>query len=485
MLDASVQARRTGALRLLVVIGLGLAACDQPPLEPVAAGPDLMPRFLTTAPVYPFSVAVTAGGQPVEGAIFRLTHSTGFTITSGKTDAAGVATVNAPRADYCVTVRVVPVSIMAEPVVAPAVIPPTLAGELSGLRKNLAPVTVDRFGNGVAFSPAVFQDCLANGPTKHSGNSTSLSVALPEAARYTLPLRGPDGQSLFAGNPGLQQIVGYAVTPVQTRHLAPEYMFSNDGAFFDGFLQSVSGQSRPADASAVVNLEFGVAPGSPVQIEYQQSVTQGGRTINFTATLKEFMAGAAGPHTLDALIAEPLYCSQHDVAFPGYTRFFSANFGYMADANPAIDANSTDLRTLLVSNLTVVPLELVVRLNESYTVSFREDPTSGGRTTSELSFACGADSCQRTGTKSPGGSGHVHFDFYRKLDANTAKATIFLTGVRNSSSVSWQAKASSNEAVPPASKSNTTSAFIAVPKPSSTTCLVQDSNDDKFFLGRG
>jgi hypothetical protein len=159
----------------------------------------------------------------------------------------------------------------------------------------------------------------------------------------------------------------------------------------------------------------------------------------------------------------------------------------MADPRD-VDPEGTDFSRVLLPNLTVTPLEVVVNGNQSFVASWREDLPGGGRNSSDLSFACVNGLCETTDQKTSGGSGHFVFAFYRPLPLvgpTSAKATFFLTGLQsNHTTVTFNIKAG-GETIPLASKKNTTSAFTLIPKPTDLTrCPVEDSNDDKFWMGR-
>lgn len=475
-------------LRVRSVLVLGIIAAGACERQPTALNPgDLSPRFAPGSDI-PFTINVKdQSGVPVGNAFVRLVNGA-LTSTDLITNSNGTATVSLASGDYCVSVRMTPPSIMLEPVIAPAVIPPTLSDEVNGppLRTDVAPVLFNKFGQ-TGFTASGWRDCLSRPPTKHLGGGTTLDAVLPPSAQYTLPLVAPDGQSLFQITDGLLQVVGYAFTPVSTRQLATGFTFPHDANFVDGFLQFVSVADRPSNPADVKALKFGVTAGEPFQVEFQQSVfdpaTQ--RTINLTATLAAQTADLAGSdNLLDLLVAEPLYCRQDYVLYPRLTKFVSSNVGFMADANPAVQPGSTDLTVLLIPNRTVVAMELVVKGGDSYGVTFREDLSSSSRLVTDVSFTCdAAGNCSGATVKYSGGSGHVLFPFFRALGDGSAKATFFLTGLTDPNlAVTWAAK-SSGEGIPLASKKNASAAFTTIAKVTGSSCPVQDSNDDKVFMG--
>lgn len=470
---------------------IAVVACERHPIE---AGPDAVsPQFAPGSPA-PFAVFVKdQAGVAVEKAYVRLVDAAGKS-TNLITDAGGAATTSlATGGDYCVSVRMTPQSIMLEPVIAPAQIPTDLSADVNGvppdnpaLRTDVAPVLFNKFGQ-TNFSAGAWRDCLSRPPTKHNGSGTTLQVVLPPSAQYTLPLAAPDGRSLFLITDGLEQVAGYAVTPVSTRNLTGEYQFPNDAKFRDGFLQFVSVADRPDVPAELKTLKFGVTPLEPFQVEFQQSVRDArtGRIINLTATLKTQTAAAAGSdNELDLLVAEPLYCRQDYVEYRNLTKFISSNAGFMADANPDIGPGVKNLTAPLIPNRTVVAMELVVKGGDAYTVTFREDLSTSSRLVTDVSFSCNAaGDCSAGTVKYSGSSGHILFPFFRSLGDGTGKATFFLTGLSDpNAQVSWAAKAT-GEALPVASKKNASAAFTPIAEVRASSCPIQDSNDDKFFMG--
>jgi hypothetical protein len=429
----------------------------------------------------PFTIVVKDGsGGNVQGAVARLVDADGNVITLAPTGANGTQTSNALTGDYCVTVRLAPPSALAEPIIVPAAIPAGLAAELP-LRTDVAPVVVTKTGFA-SWTASGLVNCLNTTPTKHNGSGTTIHVVLPASARLQMNLVGPDGQSLFDQHPNLTEVVGYFVSAVNTASKRPGNV-SFDPDLEDGFLQFVSRSARPVSGPADPLL-FGLAPNQSGNVEVQHSTVASGRTLNYTATLP-FTAGAGGTLTVlqEQLFAEPLFCNQQFATFPQLDEIQSVNVGFMAD--PRVIANNLDLTRVLLPNLTVSPMELVVSLGEEYTVTYREDQAGGSRLTSDITFLCSATSCQTTGQKTSGGSGHIIFAFYRTIDANTAKATLFLTGLAaNSARLTYSVKAKgTGEAIPIPSKKNAFAAETLINKPAGTSCPVQDSNDDKFFMG--
>jgi hypothetical protein len=380
---------------------------------------------------------------------------------------------------------------MAEPVIVPDDVPAGLAAQLP-LATDVGPVLFTKFGPE-PWTGTGMASCLTQMPTKHNGSSTTLEVALPPAAEYVLRLVGPDGLSLFDSNPNLQTVVGYAVTNFATNRRPGGFTFDTD--LENGFLQFVALAERPATPGVIPVLNYGFAIGQPVQIEFQQSslidVTIGStteqRVLNFTATLPTFTAVAGtDPLDLGQLIAEPLYCNQQFETFPKLKSFVSVNAGFMAEAN-LIDPGETTLTPLLLPRLDVIPVELVVKGDDQFTVSFREDLLGGSRNTSDLVFSCVNGLCATQSQKTSGGSGHYIVSFFRTLSASekTAKATLFLTGLTDPNDrVTYSAKGKgTGESIPVPSRKNTFASETRVQKPANPFCPVQDSNDDKFFIG--
>jgi hypothetical protein len=455
------------------------AACDNGPTDLRSPGfePQMAPGGSTS--LAPLTVHVTDGtGANVAGAFVRVVAAAGLRTDLPLTDVNGNATATLPTGDYCVSVRLTPPSAMAEPVIVPDDVSAGMASELPK-RTDLAPMVVTKNG-AAAFTATGWADCLSKAPTKHNGSSTTIDVVMTPSAFFSLSLLGPNGQSLFQTNPNLDVIAGYAITAVPTGSRRPAG-FSFDPDLKDGFLQFVDLVARGPSPR---DLAFGVAPNQAFQVEFQQSSTIDGRTVNYTGTIHVDGGPAGDNGTLGELIAEPLYCNQTYQTYPTLTSFASINFGYMADPR-AIVPGTSDLTRVLLPNLTVIPMEIVLAGNQSYTASFREDLVGGSRLTTDLSFTCTADSCTETSQKTSGGSGHIIFAFFRPLSATgKIKATLFLTGLTaDNDVVTFAVKAAgTGEGVPQSSKKNATAAFVAISKPAGTSCPVRNSNDDKWFV---
>jgi hypothetical protein len=499
---SSKVGRRSGWPSMFVVAALAVVgACDRTDYQ--TAPDDLAPQFAPGDPA-PFTVVVKdLSGAAVKGAIVRVIDKQGnpYDLEAADPGPLGTYTDVIPTADYCASVRILPVSASLEPVIVPDQIPATLADDLVGLRPDLSPMLLTKTSSET-WSSRGWADCLNKVPTKHTGVGTTIQVVMSPAAVFQVELVGPDGAPLFE-NTNIPAVVGWAVSPVNDRRPGFENIHEK---LVDGFLQSVSMVESPTDPAL---LSFGLAPKQSFQIEFQQTALKNGRDLNFTATLKgsakdPLVSGNAGTTTplQQPLVAEPLYCNQTQTFFPQLVRFHSVNYGYMAEADiipPFTTIENSDdqvtpehLKVLLVpsgaaagSPLNAVPMELVVGGADSYTVSFREDLPGGGRNSTDLSFTCTNAHCVETSQKTSGGSQQLVAAFFRPHDlSGFAKASLFLTGLTaNHTSVTFSVKAvGTGESIPLADKGKgkTQAAFIQVPKPTSQ-CAVEDSNDDKIF----
>lgn len=483
------QSRSTGT-SLLVGLAV-LAACEQPPTDPIN---DLEPRMASVALTSPFTIRVLDGpkGNPVQGAVARLIDGAGNALTLPPTGADGVASINALEDSYCVSVRMAPPSAMELSVIAPASVPAELANELP-LRSDLAPVLL--LAKGVAtWTAGGWLECLTNPPVDHGGKGTSRDVALPPSYQAQLELLGPGGQPLSGA--GLTQVVGYAVSPVNTQGLRPPGVLFDPG-LQDGFLQFVAlatpasstpnvSSNAPAATTSSSALVFGVAPNQSFLIEFQQSGIVNGQTVNFTATLGPFAAGDGGPtvNPLPQLFATPLTCVLQLTPGGGLQTIVSATAGYGATLR---DANLPDLTRLLLADLTTVTLQVVVRDDREFTVTFREKGP-GGQVTTQLSFHCLDGVCVTSkGPRTSGQGNHQVVAFYRTLDSSTetALATFFLKGLApNHEQVTYDVKTQgSDEALPDRSRDDDESAHILIEKPSGDSCPLKTSSDDKWFIG--
>lgn len=477
----SKYVRRAGVLRLLVVAGLGLTACDRPPTE-VLPGEGLDPRFAPGGTPVPIQVNVTGLGGAVDGAVVHMIAADGTVYKSAPTVGGTTTVADVPTGnDYCIVVRLAPPSALAEPVLAPATVPAGLKDELP-LSSAHSPVLVNKFGNAVAWTANGWTSCLSRPPYKLSGPGATLNLVLPQSFQFIVNLVDPEGVSLFASH-AIDEVVAYSITDLGNKK-RPGF----DPDLKDGFLQFValSARTDPVDTRDIMRL--GLAPGQDFNLEFQQVVTSvAGPNINFTATVKG-RAGASGTSETmqQPLHVEPLYCARTTETYPKLQKFVSVNYGYMADPNP----DKADLSKVLIANPTVALMELTVKGNEEFTVSFREDMIGGGRTTTDLTFTCANGICGTTSSKTSGGSGHILIPFYRTLDVATlqAKATLFLTGTDPSHvSLTFSAKSKGGEAIPVPDRKNSSASQTPYPDApvAGSRCNVLESNDDKFWFGIG
>jgi hypothetical protein len=494
---SSTLGRRSRWPSMLILAATVVAgACDraQDQLAPDALSPQFAPGGEA-----PFTVVVKDYlGDPVGGALVRLVDSNGNAQYLPATGVLGTYFANVATGKYCVSVQMLPVSAAVQPVIAPHAVPGDLPGQLP-LRTDLSPTIVSKNGV-VTWTSDVWTDCVKKPPTNHAGSGTSLTVVLAKSYEHKLTLAGPDGKSLFASTPAPDAIVGWAASLLPRQTWPAGYELDPD--LKDAFLQSVDIAQKPQSLSETPPvLKFGLAPGPgdpnplspttyvPFQIEFQQSATREGRTVNFTATLKTVNE--------TTLFAEPLYCNQKLDEYPTLAKFELVNYGYMAEARKIEPGDKILTNVLLPSGTQAIPssplnavaMELRLVGNEAYTVSFREDFAGGGRNSTDVSFTCSGADCSPITQKTSGGSPHIVFAFSRELtlNSNLFKVTLFLTGLsKDHTSVTFAAKAAgTGEAIPlpDRGKGKAQAAFTVVPKPKTlTSCPVEDSNDDKLSL---
>jgi hypothetical protein len=430
---------RTGHTALLALFGL-LAACERgsAPFDPAHTVPAANVAQ-TTAPLQ-FTVRGPDERTPVAGATVRIyglrQDGTLGDVATGLTDGQGIAIFDLDPADYCATVRTSPTEWLGLTIVVPAT-PfaytqggPAFAPMTRGLRAYRP------------FTPATFEDCWTRLPIQHAAPLTHERVIMQDPFTVNATVLDPNGQPLSG-------VDVYAVIPVDV----PWRPANLDPEILTGFFSYVD---RTASPASVV-----VGPGGPYALEFQ-GLFQG---FNLTASLKG-QAGQSGGTDIVVLQAEPLVCTLptivQDAGQPGID-FLQAAYGYHADL-------------ALNADLTIMALQLKLQGGGPATVRVRTDIAGVARHVNTVAFECVNGDCffireQETANNPQ----HVQL-FSQNLGGGLAKVTLVVLGIPTPHDhVFFQATAA-NDRVPLAPQT-----WVRLTQP--TRCSVQQSNDDKWYVG--